>query len=190
MTRRSHQKLSDLVRECQQGSNPAWHELVDIVGPVIFSICRKSRLSRDESFDVYGQVCFELVKSIRTVREPEKLPSLVAVITRRQIFGHYQKSRLLEYLDEETMQHFPDEVTNDPEKTTQDSERNEILFEAILSLPERDYRLIKALFLDPQEPSYEEIARDLKMPVSSIGPTRGKALAKLYKILKKKKEQI
>ena len=43
--------------------------------------------------------------------------------------------------------------------------------------------LLRLLFYDPNEPSYEEVGRRLKMPLGSIGPTRARCLQKLRQIL-------
>ena len=60
------------------------------------------------------------------------------------------------------------------------------LIKAIIELPEKEYKLIWYLFLDENEPSYDEISQKLDIPVSSIGPTRIRSLKKLKKILKRK----
>jgi RNA polymerase sigma factor (sigma-70 family) len=180
-------RLDKIVRRCCQGHNDAWHELIELAGPVIFSICRRSKLTRDESFDIYGQVCYELVKSIKSLRESEKVLSVVATITRRQIYAYYQRTQMIEYLDEETVHHIADDCAADPEEIFEQAQRRQLLIEAMGDLREKDRRLLSALFLDPEEPSYKEIAASLSMPVSSIGPLRAKALSKLCQILKRKK---
>jgi RNA polymerase sigma factor (sigma-70 family) len=179
--------LNSLISLCRQGNDKAWHELIDLVGPVIFSICRKSRLTRDESFDIFGRVSLQLVNSINSLKSPEKVLSFVATITRRQIYNFYQSLQVLEYLDDQNFQSVPDQNEAGPEQLYEVTEKRQILMEAMKDLPERDYRLINMLFFDPDEPSYKEIATRLKMPVSSIGPVRMKVLNKLYRILKKKK---
>ncbi len=187
MIRRAQHTLEELVRLCRQSDEPAWHELIDLVGPVIFALCRRSRLTRDESFDIYGQVCLELVKSIDSIREAEKLPAVVATITRRQIYSFYQKLRMVEIVGDESLELVADDCADHPEKVYEQARRRQALLAAMSELNDRDFRLLTALFLDPEEPSYKEIARALKMPVSSIGPLRGKALDKLCRILKRKK---
>ena len=179
--------LDRLVSRCCEGRDDAWHELIDLVGPVIFSICRRSKLTRDESFDIYGQVCYELVKGIKSLREAEKLLSVVATITRRQIYAFYQKMQLVSYLDDETLHQIADDRNDDPEEVYEQTQRRKLLEDALAELTEKDRRLLSALFLDQGEPSYKEIAATLKMPVSSIGPLRAKALQKLCRILKKRK---
>lgn len=179
--------LDNLILQCREGEERAWHELIDLVGPVIFSLCRKSRLSHDESFDIFGRVSLQLVSSIDSLKSPEKVLSFVATITRRQIYSFYQTLRVIEYLDEQTLVAMPDSKIESPDKIYEATHRRQMLIKAMLHLPERDFKLIKMLFFDPEEPSYQEIAARLKMPVSSIGPIRAKVLAKLYRIIKKKK---
>jgi DNA-directed RNA polymerase specialized sigma24 family protein len=43
--------------------------------------------------------------------------------------------------------------------------------------------LLVAMFFDPAEPSYTDIAERLGRPVGSIGPTRARCLDKLRKAL-------
>lgn len=178
--------LTGLIERCRSGDEDSWHELIDLVAPTIFSLCKKSRLSREESFDIFGQVSLQLVNTIGSLRSPEKIVSFVATITRRQIYSFYQKIQVLEFLDEQMVESVADDGKSDPEADFKRSSQREILLEAMNHLSERDFRLIEMLFFDPNEPTYEEIAKKLKMPVSSVGPIRGKALAKLYRILKRK----
>jgi RNA polymerase sigma factor (sigma-70 family) len=190
MSKRPRQPLGTIVQGCLAGESQAWHELIDVIAPVIFSLCRKSKLSRDESFDIFGQVCYELLGTIRSLKDPEKVLSFVATITRRQIYTFYQKMQLIHYLDEELIHLLPDKRENAPDELYESKDVRQVLFGAMLELPRRDFQLIKMLFFEPGEPSYEEIGRRLGMPVSSIGPTRAKALAKLCKILKRKRWKI
>ncbi|HDS00865.1 MAG TPA: sigma-70 family RNA polymerase sigma factor, partial [candidate division Zixibacteria bacterium] len=170
---------------CSEGDEDAWHELIDIIGPLIFSICRKSRLTHDESFDIYGQVCFDLVGNIGTIKSPARILSFVATITRRKIFNFYEKMRLADYFKLEVVPMLSESQEEPPDLTYENMQRRELLMKAMTKLPTRQYRLLKALFFDPGNPSYKEIARKLQVPASSIGPTRARALEKLGRILKR-----
>lgn len=187
MNERRSETLANIIELCREGNNAAWHDLIDLIAPLLFSICRKSKLSRDESFDIFGQVCLDLVRDISTIRSSSRIFSFVATITRRKIFSFYQKMRLAEYLDADSIPIFAEDKAKAPDLLYDGIRRRELLMEAMLKLPKRDYELLKALFFDPGSPSYEEIARRLKCPQSSIGPTRARALAKLGKILKQKR---
>ena len=52
------------------------------------------------------------------------------------------------------------------------------LWAAVERLPERCRRLLRVVAFE-NRPDYRELAADLGMPVGSIGPTRGRCLAKL-----------
>lgn len=190
MKRRSQVSLNTLVERCRAGEADAWHQIIDLIGPAIFAVCRKSRLSRDESFDIFGQVCLRLIDAIGSLRTPEKIIGFVVTITRRQIYTFYQKMQLVEHLDPDDPGLRQGSEPADPESIYENTQNREILLEAMLTLSKRDCQLIQLLFLDPEEPSYEEIARRLGMPISSIGPIRGRALARLYRILREKRFRI
>ena len=179
--------LAGLVTRCKKGDKEAWSTLIELVAPLVFSICRKMRLSREESFDVFGQVCYLLLKNISSLRSADKLLSYVGTMTRREVYALHRKSRIFEYLDNiaEGRLTVSEDIT--PEKMYELTERAEKLMSAMVELPERDYRLLKLLFFDQPEPDYEEASRVLGIPVASIGPTRARSLAKLHGILKEKR---
>ena len=52
------------------------------------------------------------------------------------------------------------------------------LWAAVDGLPERCRRLLRIVAFE-NRPDYRELATELGMPVGSIGPTRGRCLAKL-----------
>ena len=178
--------LARIIELCREGDEESWHELIDIIGPLIFSICRKSRLTYDESFDIYGQVCLDLVKNIGSIKSPDRILSFVATITRRKIFSFYEKTQLVDCLDSELIPILAKSSEQSPELIYENLQKRELLLEAMAKLPPKQYRLLKALYFDPNNPSYKEIAQKLDCPQSSIGPTRARALEKLGRILKQK----
>jgi DNA-directed RNA polymerase specialized sigma24 family protein len=84
----------------------------------------------------------------------------------------------------------PRELTDDdfvsteesPEALTMRSDSQQLLWTHIAKLPDRCRELMRVIaFAD--RPDYAELARALGMPVGSIGPTRGRCLAKLRALL-------
>jgi len=177
--------LTSLIRACRRGDGAAWQDLLERISPLIFSICRDSRLSQEESLDVFGQVCYLLFKNIDQVRSADRIFSYVATIARRQIYDRFYKDRHLEFVESPELYQEVDRSAPGPETNMAESRQRQILLQALSSLPTRDYDLLMALFFDETEPTYEDIARQLKMPIASIGPTRGRALRKLQRILKR-----
>ena len=175
--------LTRLVRRCLTGDEDAWRHLVELITPVVYTTCHAMRLGRDESLDIFGQVCFLLLKNLENLRKPEKLLSYVATTTRREILAVRRRGQLLE-----TARHAGriSQDQNQSGRTEDAAERAanaEILFKAMFRLPEAESKLIWHLFLDEKEPTYEEISEILGRPVSSIGPTRARILRKLKRIL-------
>jgi DNA-directed RNA polymerase specialized sigma24 family protein len=61
-------------------------------------------------------------------------------------------------------------------------ERAQTVREAMSRLPSRWQRLLELLMADPPT-SYTEISDQLGLPIGSIGPTRGRCLARLRVLL-------
>jgi RNA polymerase sigma factor (sigma-70 family) len=68
------------------------------------------------------------------------------------------------------------------EEALLDDERQTTLWRAIDQLPQRCRALLRAI-AQVDRPDYESIATALGMPRGSIGPTRGRCLAKLRTLL-------
>jgi len=177
--------LSNLVSSCLQNKKHAWTELIERITPLVFSICRKMNLSREDSFDVHGQVSFLIWKNLDKLQTPSKLLSYVTTMTQRVIYAHQKKSRVLGKVEEAIRTEIDKPPVETPEEAYAEAERNELLLKAMARLSKKDYKLLWALFFDHSNPSYEEIAQQLKIPVSSIGPSRERCFQKLYRMLKK-----
>lgn len=68
--------------------------------------------------------------------------------------------------------------SRDPSDRLVADEEAAVVRRAMEQLPERWRALIEALMADPA-PSYEEISKNLHIPIGSIGPTRGRCLQRL-----------
>jgi RNA polymerase sigma factor (sigma-70 family) len=83
-----------------------------------------------------------------------------------------------------------EEEPEEPEDPTLNLEELRILAEelqamrdAIQELPSRCRTLIKMMYLDRKEWTYEEIGAELNMPDTSVGPTKLRCLDKLRALL-------
>ena len=69
-----------------------------------------------------------------------------------------------------------------PEERVLQSDTEARLWQHVAQLPERCQALLRVIaFAD--RPDYAAVAKSLGMPVGSIGPTRGRCLAKLRSLL-------
>jgi len=158
--------------------------LIDLIYPIVISICRGMRLSRDETFDIFGQIQWLLLTNLKNLKSHDKLLYYVATMTRREIREADRRSNLLKHLHRAIIEAIYSALNKAPDAILDDTQRSEILMRAMAKLPPKCYKLLTALFFEDRIPTYEEISKRFGIPVSSIGPTRERCLKRLQKILK------
>jgi len=168
-----------LVTRARSGDKQAWDALVERYAPLIWSICRKYRLGRDDADDVGQSVWLRLVDQLDQIREPAALPGWLATTTRREC-GRIARAAHGPYaavypLDGENM---ADEEADTAEQEVLAAERHAALRQAIADLPPEGQQLIAMLTADPPVP-YTEISARMGIPIGSIGPTRRRCLDKI-----------
>jgi len=171
--------VTGLVTSARNGDKQAWEALVERYAPLIWSICRRHRLDGADADDVGQSVWLQLVAHLDKIRDPAALPGWLATTTRRECVRVLRAARgphAAGYpLDAEAI---PDDQSQMAEQQLLAAERDAAFREAFLHLPPCCQRLIAMLIQDPPVP-YAEISTTLGIPVSSIGPTRGRCLDKL-----------
>ncbi len=180
MTSSREKTIRALVNGCRKGSREDWAELIDRVAPAIFSACYRLRLSREESFDVFGKVSLLLLEHLGDLKEEDRLYGYVSTIAHREAlsmktsrtsFGRAMQEYALSERGEETMPQIHRDMETEHELR--------IMSEAFSQMPIRCRDLLRLLFLEPKSVSYREISRCLGIPISAIGPTRKRCLEKL-----------
>ena len=73
-----------LVARATEGEQTAWDEIVERFAPLVWSICRRFRLSEADTYDVGQNVWLRLVEYLPSLREPAALPGWLATTTRRE----------------------------------------------------------------------------------------------------------
>jgi RNA polymerase sigma factor (sigma-70 family) len=171
--------VTDLVSRVRGGDKRAWDELVERYAPLVWSICRRHRLSFADTEDVGQSVWLQLVSHLDAVRDPAALPGWLATTTRRECGrflaaarGPHAPGRLP---DEENIR---DDLARAVDQELLAAERQAVLREAFTCLGPPARQLMELLIEDPPL-RYAEISARLGIPISSIGPTRGRCLDKL-----------
>ena len=177
--------FNDLISGALNGDESAWGEIINLVTPVIFGICGTYQFSREETYDIFGQVCYLLLTRLKGLKNPKALIQYVATTTRHEVITAAKRRKKQADLLVMGKIQISGDTPVGADKAFEDNQFRESLMTAIGSLPEREAHLLTMLFLDPEEPSYEEIARRLQIPVSSIGPTRARGIKRLQKVIKK-----
>jgi len=75
---------TDLVLRARSGDQSAWNELVERFSPLLWSVCRRYRLSETDANDVGQSVWLRLVEHLPAIREPSALPGWLATTTARE----------------------------------------------------------------------------------------------------------
>lgn len=167
-----------LVQLCLAGDQRAWRLLVLKYQRLIYSIARAWFHDRELADDVFQEVCVQLLRRLNTLQDVKALPAWLITVTRRQCSKLQAEDKNRSETDSDL-----ESIAAKDRRITQIEDRFEIE-RAMKRLSKREQALIQALYLDPGQPSYAEIAERLGMPEASIGPTRARCLKKLARYLR------
>ncbi|MBI3651863.1 MAG: sigma-70 family RNA polymerase sigma factor [Acidobacteria bacterium] len=183
---------SALIAACLKGQARAWETLIYRYQRLIYSIPLKFRLSQDDAADIFQSVCLKLYEKLESLRDHERLSSWIITTTMRESWrlANRKKREVSadEDSDDETQSKINHLVAEAPLADEQRLalEQQQAVRQAIAALSERCQDLVTMLFYKKDDLSYAEIARQMDMPVASIGPTRARCLEKLKKLLEGK----
>jgi RNA polymerase sigma factor (sigma-70 family) len=169
----------ELVARVADGDQAAWDKVVERYSPLVWSICVRFQLSRQDIDDVGQNIWLVLVEQIGKLREPAALPGWIATTTRRECLRVLQVSRRHDHLSmppEDQTPPDPDVALIEDELIA--AERDAALRAALADLPEGCRQLLSMLISDPPH-SYAHISATLGIPLGSIGPTRARCLDRL-----------
>jgi RNA polymerase sigma factor (sigma-70 family) len=152
-------------------------DLVRILTPILWHTARSSRLDAATAEDVLQTIWLALVRKSDTITEPLAVLQWLVVSTKREA---WRAAKDQVRYKTENLESTPAAAsdTSSIEDTVLRDETDGRLWRHIATLPERCQTLLRVIaFAD--RPDYAELARALGMPQGSIGPTRGRCLAKL-----------
>jgi len=170
------------VRHAAEGDRHAWERLIDQFARLIWSITVEFKLSESDASDVAQTTWLRLLQNINRIEHPDRVGSWLAATARneclRSLAAH--KRVVLGHDDAE----LDGAVAHGPEidERLLADERAQVVRDALSRLPRRWQRLLEMLMADPPVP-YADISHELGLPVGSIGPTRGRCLARLRVLL-------
>ncbi|WP_141608578.1 RNA polymerase sigma factor [Litorilinea aerophila] len=182
----------ELIQRCLAGDGQAWQALVERYARLVHSIPVRYGLTPQEVDDVGQEVFLALAQSLHQLDDPERLPAWLITTTRRVCWRLLQRRRREQPGAAADIMEVPLEASLDSPSSARVPSmsellagwsRQELLSQGLERLPPRCRELLTLIFLDPEEPSYEEIAARLGMAVGSIGPTRGRCLRQLRAVL-------
>jgi RNA polymerase sigma factor (sigma-70 family) len=175
-------RVAALVAGAAAGSQDAWDGLVARYNRLVWAVARSFRLSEPDAADVVQTTWLRLVEHLDAVEHPERVGSWLGATARQEAL-RLAKARY-ETREQPTGNELgvvPD-ATPSIEDPTLTRERDAALYHAVLQLNDRCQRLLRVLSASPP-PRYETVSEALGLPIGSIGPTRGRCLDKLRRVL-------
>ncbi len=171
-----------LVRGAAAGDSRAWEGLIERYGRLIWSITRDFKLVESDAADVFQTTWMRLIEHIDRIAHPDRVGSWLAATARNECLRALAARKRVVLAHEDAP--FDGPAAHEPEvdEALLAAERAEVVREAMTQLPRRWQRLMEMLMADPPA-SYAEISDELGLPVGSIGPTRGRCLARLRDLL-------
>ena len=174
--------VARLVRRAAEGDLYAWERLVDQYARLIWSITGEFKLMESDAADVAQTTWLRLLEHINRIQQPDRVGSWLASTARHECLRCVAaRKRIVLSQDEDELVDTAASVPEVDERLLAD-ERAQTVRDAMSHLPRRSQRLLELLMADPPT-SYTEISDELGIPVGSIGPTRGRCLARLRVLL-------
>jgi len=172
------------VRAAAAGDVQAWEQLVDRYGGLLWSVCRAHRLGPDDTADVVQLTWLRLLENLGRIRDPERLGGWLATTCRRECQGLRRRSRSVVAMPEEAIEALLGSGAHADEPVLTAAE-HAALWDAFRRLSEWCQQVLRALIVEAETgpPSYRLVAAALNTRPGSLGPTRGRCLDQLRKLL-------
>lgn len=164
-----------LLARCRLGDGDAWDQLVMRYERLVFSVARRNGLGREDAADVTQATFMALLEAIDRIHTDDRLASWLMTVCRRQAWA----------LRNRALREVPDPAVDDTDSHDPLALWEELvtLHEALDALDRPCRELLRALYLDPAEPSYREVAARLGRRIGGIGPMRARCLQRMRRLL-------
>lgn len=168
------------VAAAADGDAEAWNQLVDRFNGLVWAVARSFRLDRANAADVVQTTWLRLIENLSRIEDGERVGAWLATTARRECLAATRRTARRETTT--LPPELPDERLPAPDGALLEGERDRAVWAALGRLSDRCQQLLRLLAASPP-PSYEEVSAALTMPIGSIGPTRGRCLDRLRKIV-------
>jgi RNA polymerase sigma factor (sigma-70 family) len=159
------------------GNETALGQIVTELSPLLWQVARAAGLSSGDAEDVLQTVWMRLISHLNDIRTSSALTAWLVITTRRESWRVRAAGRKQLPADQEWLTTLPDEAPGSEEQAIVDDQRR-TLWAAISQLSPRCQELLRIVAF-VSRPDYEAVAAELGIPRGSVGPTRGRCLAKL-----------
>jgi RNA polymerase sigma factor (sigma-70 family) len=174
-------RIAGLLDAARSGSDDALGQIVTELSPLLWQVARAAGLDSGDAEDVLQTVWLRLVSHLDGIRSPAGLTAWLVVTTKREAWRVRAAGRRQLPADQDWLAALPDRGPGLEEQVIIDDQRR-ALWAAIGQLSRRCQELLRIIAFVPR-PDYAAVAAELGMRPGSVGPTRGRCLAKLRAVL-------
>jgi len=172
-------RLARCLERARDGDLSALDDVVRELNPLLWHVARSQGLEAAEASDVVQTAWLELVRRLTEIRSPQALTAWLVSTTKREAWHVARKQRRIS--PGEDLTGIADPAADFTENVIAD-ERARALWRHFRQLSERCQALLRIVAM-VDRPDYTIVSEALGMPHGSIGPTRGRCLAKLRELL-------
>jgi RNA polymerase sigma factor (sigma-70 family) len=173
---------AELVFCAREGDRQAYEELVERHQRQVWAAVRGFRLSDADAHDAVQMTWLRLVENLGRLNDPTRLGAWLTTTAKRECLRLIRKRNREIGTPEEFFNAVVDEREPGPEQKVTDAAMTELLWQLVDELPARGQDLLRAV-TGSDRPAYADISKATGMAVGSIGPTRGRYLTRLRKLI-------
>jgi RNA polymerase sigma factor (sigma-70 family) len=173
---------AELVQDARQGDTRAYEELVERHQRQVWAAVRSFRLSEADSNDAVQMTWLRLVENLNRLNDPTRLGAWLTTTAKRECLRLIRRRGREVGTSDEFFAAVVDDRDPGPEQQVTDEAMAAVLWDFVAELPDRAQDLLRAV-TSSDRPAYTDISRETGMAVGSIGPTRGRYLTRLRKLI-------
>jgi RNA polymerase sigma factor (sigma-70 family) len=169
---------AQLVSRAAAGDPAAWDGIVKRYSSLVWAVALQHGIGQADAADVAQSTWLRLIEHIDEIRDPERIGAWLATTARREALRIVALRRRIVLEDDDHVFDGPDAslAAADARLLAEEGGRN--VGHALDTLPPVWRALVQLLMADPPM-SYQQIGDQLGLPIGSIGPTRGRCIARM-----------
>jgi RNA polymerase sigma factor (sigma-70 family) len=160
-----------------EGDSAAMPLLVERVTPLLWHVARAQGADAALAEDVVQTTWLRLCQHVEDLTDHQAVLKWLITTAKREAWATTHRQRQANSVDTDDLAQLPDEDAG-PEQLAIEGVTSRNLWKHFSQLPRQCQELLR-LVAFAARPDYRAVSDALGMPVGSIGPTRGRCLAKL-----------
>ncbi len=181
--------LVAVVEKARAGDARAWEELVSRFGAMIAATGRRYRLVASDVAELQQTTWLRLVENLDRIEQPERIGGWLATTARRESLALLRRGSKYNTGADQMLANLADKHTPEPDARPIAEEDGAVVRAAWSKLKPRCQQLL-ALLVSDDPVGYKDLSALLDMPVGSIGPTRGRCLEHLRRLVQEEGMQL